>query len=202
MNIRRYRRTSGSLAYRRRAARHRHVAASFGDRSERLRRRLRRVRRTSRADWVAAHLLQLAGVAAMLVAVVLLARQLSGTHGTGWARVTEVCGAAGLALAATLQAVDGVALKSMVDQWAAAANGDRQALFAAALAVRQIEIGLDAIFALAVGATILAYGCALFSDAGARQGWRTPQLSWASPLQRLACLSPSVDTRRRRCSRP
>jgi hypothetical protein len=171
MSIRRYRRTSGSLAVTGAAllvigtwlhpsgTDPNDSAAAFAEYAA-----------TSRADWVVAHLLQLAGVAAMLVSVVLLARQLSGVPGTGWARVSEVCGAAGLALAAALQAVDGVALKSMVDQWATAADGDRQSLFSAALAVRQIEIGLDAIFALAVGATIIAYGCALLADAGGRQG--------------------------------
>jgi hypothetical protein len=52
-----------------------------------------------------------------------------------------VLGAAGLATAALLQAVDGVALKATVDLWSGAGE-DRSSLFAAALAVRQVEIGL------------------------------------------------------------
>jgi hypothetical protein len=171
MNIRRYRRASGGLA----------IAGAlllvigtwlhpWGTDPNDAGAAFAEYAAASRADWVAAHLVQLAGVAAMLLAVVLLARPVSGTHGTGWARVTEVFGAAGLALAATLQAVDGVALKSMVDQWKSAADADRQSLFSAALAVRQVEIGLDSLLALAIGATILAYGCARLADAGSGRG--------------------------------
>ena len=61
--------------------------------------------------------------------------------------MTAIFGTAGLAVAAVLQAVDGVALKAMVDLWTGA-DEDRSSLFAGALAVRQIEIGLDALFAL------------------------------------------------------
>src|SRR3954452_7855556 len=62
----------------------------------------------SRGLWVAAHLLQLGGVAGLVLVVVRLAR-----------------------------AVDGVALKAMVDLWSGAGE-DRSGLFAAALAVRQV----------------------------------------------------------------
>jgi hypothetical protein len=82
--------------------------------------------------------------------------------GTAWTRVTAACGAAGLPTAATLQAVDGVALKAMVDLWAGAAN-DRSALFAAALAVRPVEIGLDALLALVLAATFLGFGVGLLT---------------------------------------
>jgi hypothetical protein len=55
-----------------------------------------------------------------------------------------------------------VALKAMVDLWAGAAN-DRSALFAAALAVRQVEIGLDALLALVLAATFLGFGVGLLT---------------------------------------
>src|SRR3954467_1314018 len=94
----------------------------------------------SRGLWVAAHLLQPGGGAGPVLMIVLLARALDGTPGSAWARVTAVFGTAGLATAAVLQAVDGVALKAMVDLWSGAGE-DRAQLFAAALAVRQVEIG-------------------------------------------------------------
>lgn len=49
--------------------------------------------------------------------------------------MTAVLGTAGLATAAVLQAVDGIAHKVVADQWSAAGEG-RAELFAAAVAVR------------------------------------------------------------------
>ena len=48
---------------------------------------------------------------------------------------------AGMSLAAALQAVDGIALKFMVDRWSLASTETRVVVFEAAFAVRQIEIG-------------------------------------------------------------
>jgi hypothetical protein len=82
--------------------------------------------------------------------------------------VTAVFGTAGLATAAVLQAVDGVALKAVVDLWSDAAEG-RASLFAAALAVRQVEIGLDALFALLLAVAVLVLGIGLLTaPAGSR----------------------------------
>jgi hypothetical protein len=115
-----------------------------------------------RAGWVTAHLLQFGGVASMTLAMVLLARTVAGPRGAAWARVTAVCATAGLSTAAVLQAVDGVALKAMVDLWSSASD-DRTSLFAATLAVRQVEIGLDALLALVLAAAFLSLGVALLA---------------------------------------
>jgi hypothetical protein len=64
--------------------------------------------------------------------------------------------------APTLQAVDGVALKATVDMWSHASAANRPALFAAAQAVRQIEIGLDAVFSLSLALTTLAFAGVLW----------------------------------------
>jgi hypothetical protein len=114
----------------------------------------------SRGRWVAAHLLQLGGVAGLVLVIVLLARAVDGTRGSAWARVSTVFGTAGLATAAVLQAVDGVALKAVVDLWSGAGE-DRPALFAAAVAVRSVEIGLDALLALLLAPAFLALGIGL-----------------------------------------
>lgn len=69
-----------------------------------------------------------------------------------------------------LQAVDGVALKVMVDAWAAATDDQKGTWFQAAFAVRQIEIGLAAISSCITGATVSVYGIALVID-GRRPKW-------------------------------
>jgi len=65
---------------------------------------------------------------------------------------------------AALQAVDGVALKMMVDRWAAASEPEKTALFAAAYGVRQIEIGLAGMSCLLLGLTATIFGLALLID--------------------------------------
>src|SRR5687768_1212063 len=92
--------------------------------------------------WVWSHLGQFAGVAALTIALVAFAATLEPGRPAAWGRVGLVGAAATLAAAAALQAVDGVALKMMVDRWAASSGDARPLAFEAALAVRQIEIGL------------------------------------------------------------
>jgi hypothetical protein len=116
----------------------------------------------SRSVWLAAHLLPLVGITGMVLAMVLLSRAVA-TSGTErlWARLTEVTGAAAIAVTEVLQAVDGVALKAIVDLWARASTTDRSALFAAAQAVRQVEIGMDAVFSLGLAMTTLTFAFVL-----------------------------------------
>jgi len=123
----------------------------------------------SRSVWLAAHLLPLVGITGMVLAMVLLSRAVA-TTGTGrlWARLTEVTGAAAIAVTAVLQAVDGVALKAIVDMWAHASAADRSALFAAVQAVRQVEIGMDAVFSLGLAMTTLAFAVVLWEARRAR----------------------------------
>ena len=123
---------------------------------------------TSRPTWVSAHLAQLAGVAGMVVAMVLLVWAVAGTAATG-SRLMTMCGTATVAVTAVLQAVDGIALKATVDLWSQAAAADRSALFAAAQAVRHVEIGLDAMFSLALAATTLLFGLVLLRGSRGRR---------------------------------
>lgn len=114
--------------------------------------------------WIASHLMQLAGVALMVTALVLLSRMMAG-GAADTAAFLGSCGAvASLAVASALQAVDGVALKAMVNAWAAAPADQKEMLFNAAFAVRQIEIGLASMTALLSGLTISIYGIALMRD--------------------------------------
>jgi hypothetical protein len=114
--------------------------------------------------WVASHLIQLAGVWAMIASLLLLARGLEAGPAAPWAVLGRAFGIAGIAAAAALQAVDGVALKMMVDRWAAAPEPEKAALFAAAYGVRQIEIGLAGMSCLLLGLTAVIFGLALVID--------------------------------------
>lgn len=114
--------------------------------------------------WVASHLTQLAGVALMVAALLFLAQQLEARSGTGWSRVAAGGAIASLAVAAALQAVDGIALKVMVDAWAAAPAPQKEITFHAAFAVRQVEIGLASMMSLSFGLTVTVYGVALLVD--------------------------------------
>ena len=111
--------------------------------------------------WVFSHLMQLAGVASMVAALLFLTTVLETRRGPGIARVAAGGAIASLALAAALQAVDGIALKNMVDAWAAAPASQKGEVFHAAFAVRQIEVGLASMLILSFGLTASLYGAAL-----------------------------------------
>ena len=114
--------------------------------------------------WIASHLLQLLGVILIVVALVVLSRLMSNGGGASWAYLGAVGAGSTLSVAGATQAVDGIALKRMVDSWAAASGADKEILFLATVAVRQIEIGLASILALMFGMTVTIYGVALVSD--------------------------------------
>ncbi len=114
--------------------------------------------------WVASHLTQLAGVALIVAALLFLARQLESASNTGWPHIAAGGAIASLAAATMLQAVDGIALKVMVDAWAAAPVEQKEGIFHAAFAVRQVEVGLASMSSLLFGLTVIVYGGALLAD--------------------------------------
>jgi hypothetical protein len=114
--------------------------------------------------WIASHLMQLLGIALMVAALVLLSRRMAGGPADAAAILGTAGAVASLAVAAALQAVDGVALKAMVNAWALASGREKEVLFQAAFAVRQIEIGLASIASLLFGFTLSIYGIALLTD--------------------------------------
>jgi len=114
--------------------------------------------------WVASHLMQLFGVLLMAAALTLLTRRLADGPAAEWATVGMAGAIASMAVAAALQAVDGVALKVMVDRWAATPDPAKAALFHAAFGVRQIETGLASMASLLLGLTASIYGVALLID--------------------------------------
>src|SRR2546425_1242939 len=111
--------------------------------------------------WVAGHLGQFLGVAALGVALVALAATMEAGTPSAWGRIGVVGTAASVATAAALQAVDGVALKGMVNRWMQASGEARARAFEGAFAVRQIEIGLASLLSVLFGLTVLAFGISM-----------------------------------------
>lgn len=117
--------------------------------------------------WVVSHLGQLLGVLLMAAGLVALSWKLRAGRAGAWALLAGLTAVASMSLAAALQAVDGVALKFMVDRWSSASPEAQVVVFEAAFAVRQIEIGLASLLGILFGLTVLLYGVAiLLSSAG------------------------------------
>jgi hypothetical protein len=111
--------------------------------------------------WIAIHLIQLAGALLIATALILLGRVLTQGSAASIAAVATAGAIASAAAATILQAVDGVALKAMVERWATAPVAAKSGLFDAALAVRQIEIGLAAMTSVLFGLTAVLFGSAM-----------------------------------------
>ena len=111
--------------------------------------------------WIASHLCQFVGVALIFIGLVAVHDTLREGPVAWLSHRGVLVGTAALTIAAALQAVDGVALKAMVDHWASAAEQQKQAAFFAALAVRQIEIGAASFTAILFGATFVLFGAAV-----------------------------------------
>ena len=111
--------------------------------------------------WVATHLGQLLGVLLVAAGLVALSWKLRAGRAGLWALLAGLATVASVSLAGALQAVDGIALKFMVDRWSSSADGARSVVFEAAFGVRQIEIGLASLMGAFFGLTALLYGIAL-----------------------------------------
>jgi hypothetical protein len=111
--------------------------------------------------WVASHLAQFVGVVLLGVALVGLAATVESGRPSAWAQLGRAGTAASVAVTAVLQAVDGVALRSMIARWAVSSGEAHARAFEAAFAVRQIEIGLASLTSLIFGLTIVAFGIAV-----------------------------------------
>ena len=118
--------------------------------------------------WVASHLGQLLGIVLIATALVALSWRLRAGRGGAWALLAGLAATATVSLAGALQAVDGIALKFMVDRWSAASADLRPLVFEAAWGVRQVEIGLASMMGAFFGLTVLLYGIAILLGSGVR----------------------------------
>ncbi len=110
--------------------------------------------------WTAVHLGQFVGMALLISGLLVLLVVLKAPEGAmAWAARFGVAAAvAALALYASLQAVDGVALKHAVDAWAAAAEPEKPARFATAEGIRWLEWGMRSYQSFVLGAALLLTG--------------------------------------------
>lgn len=111
--------------------------------------------------WVWSHLGQFLGIAALGAALIGLGATFERGRAAAWGRLGLAGAAVTVAVAGALQAVDGVALKVMVDRWAAATGEERALAFETALAVRQIEIGLASLLSISFGLTTVVFAIVL-----------------------------------------
>jgi Domain of unknown function (DUF4386) len=114
--------------------------------------------------WVFSHLIQLLGCLSIALSLVLLSQKMADGTAAVWARLGMAGAIASMAMFSALQAVDGVALKVMVDRWTTAPEPEKAMVFQVAFGVRQIEIGLASISSLLFGLTMLIYGIAMLCD--------------------------------------
>jgi uncharacterized membrane protein len=113
--------------------------------------------------WIAVHLGQFAGFLLVIGGLVALYFSIA-IRPDAAAAVARFGLAAAITTGASftiLQAVDGVALKRAVDAWASAPPDQQVAVFAAAEAIRWIEIGVNSLSFALVGLTLVIYGVAL-----------------------------------------
>src|SRR5215213_1151175 len=113
--------------------------------------------------WIAVHLGQFAGFLLVIGGLVALYFSIAIKPDAA-AAVARFGFAAAITTGASftiLQAVDGVALKRAVDAWASAPPDQQTAAFAAAEAIRWIEIGVNSLSFSLVGLTLVLYGIAL-----------------------------------------
>lgn len=133
--------------------------------------------------WIASHLGQLLGAVLITGGLVALSWRLRRGRAGVWAALGGTSAVAGLALAGALQAVDGIALKIMVDHWAAAGPESQPLVFESAFALRQLEVGLASISLLLFGLTTVLYAGAFWLSADAPNG-----LGWLALLSGAATL--------------
>jgi hypothetical protein len=115
-------------------------------------------------SWIAVHFGQWLGVLLLFAGLVALYYSITTKSEAGAAVLARFGLAAAVLTAASLtmlQAVDGVALKWAVDDWASAPADQEAAAFAAAEAVRWTEYALQSYSNILLGLTLILYGLAI-----------------------------------------
>jgi hypothetical protein len=121
----------------------------------------------SSGEWTAVHLGQFAGMAVLVVGLLVLYYALDNRSGilALVARTGAVLAVVSLGLYGVLQAVDGVALKQAVDAWVGAPEADKTARFASAEAVRWLEWGVRSYHSFMLGLTFVLFAPLIVSVA-------------------------------------
>ncbi len=113
--------------------------------------------------WTTVHLSEYFGFLLLLGGLVALYYSVSTGTGAGAGVAPFGLAAVGTAAASftVLQAVDGIALKRAVDAWVSAPAEQESAAFAAAEAVRWIEMGMNSLSCFLAGLSLFLYGVAI-----------------------------------------
>ncbi len=114
------------------------------------------------------------GIALSLVVVLAALAGLARLLGGPWAFAAGVVAVAGVAVALVNVAVDGPAMLEVAERWADASGARREALFAAAEALRTVDIALFSVWTVVlVGAVPVLFGVAILIGRGL-----PPWLGW------------------------
>jgi hypothetical protein len=119
------------------------------------------------SSWAVVHLGQFVGAVLVGFAVIVVASSMrrDGRGAAGFAVAGAVAAVLGLAVFAVQMAVDGVALKAAIDAWVAAPDpAAKSSAFVVADVVRSLEKGLDGVFGLLNGASLVSIGVAILAS--------------------------------------
>jgi hypothetical protein len=118
-------------------------------------------------NWTLVHLGQFAGMLVIIAGLLVLFQALNVRSGMAGllAQGAAVSAAVTLALYGILQAIDGVALKQVVDAWASAPEAEKAARFASAEAIRFLEWGGRSYQDFMLGLTFLLFAIVIVSTA-------------------------------------
>ena len=111
--------------------------------------------------WTTVHLGEYFGFLLLLGGLIALYYSLRTGAGAGLAPFGLAAALTAAASFTVLQAVDGIALKRAVDAWVSAPAGQESAAFAAAEAIRWIEMGMNSLSYFLAGLTLFLYGLAI-----------------------------------------
>jgi hypothetical protein len=111
--------------------------------------------------WTTVHLGEYFGFLLLLGGLVALYYSVRTGAGAGLAPFGLAAAVTAAASFTVLQAVDGIALKRAVDAWVSAPAEQESAAFAAAEAIRWIEMGMNSLSYFLAGLTLFMYGVAI-----------------------------------------
>jgi hypothetical protein len=121
----------------------------------------------SSTNWTLVHLGQFAGMLVIIAGLLTLFRALNIRSGIAGllAQGAAVSAVVALALYGILQAIDGVALKQVVDAWASAPEAEKAARFASAEAIRFLEWGGRSYQDFMLGITFILFAIVIVATA-------------------------------------
>lgn len=112
-------------------------------------------------NWIVVHLVQFFGRLLVVGGLVGLYRSITMGAGGALSQLGIVAAVVGISVYAVNQAVDGIAIKFVAEEWVNAPAAEKEVAFRVAEAVRHVEIGLSSLSVLIVGVAFILYGVAI-----------------------------------------